>query len=209
MFVNKSLERSLETFGIEVRTGATNVVLKGDDIIGEWASEATAYRIDKRRAIALDLLNSPYIGKRNYADAAKDFTQKYGPLTIPFCPSASFRFSIDEWKATRRELHFAWKAASSAAKRSHTLNLPLDGDHFSLYKGQITFSTHKLITYMALEIGTIPAKSLRMCANFVFGCKSPFFFASDLREKYCSESCAREAKKRVKLKWWNENRKEN
>ena len=206
--MNNGLEHGLQNLGIEVRTGTRNVVLKDDYIIGEWASEATVYRIDKGRPIALDLLNHPHIGKCGYPDAALAFTQKFGPLTIPFGRAASFRFSIAEWKAVRRELHFAWKAASSAVKRGQPLNLPLDGDHFSLYKGQIRFRTQKLITYMALEIATIPAKNLRMCANFGYGCKSPFFFASDLREKYCSQSCAHEAKKRVKLKWWNENRRE-
>jgi hypothetical protein len=194
--------------GIEIRTGTRNVVRKDYYITGEWASEPTVYRIDKGRPIALDLLNAPHVGKRSYTDSALDFTQKFGPLTIPFGRTASFRFSIAEWKAARRELHFAWKAASSSVKRGQPLNLPLDGDHFSLYKGQITFRTHKLITYMALEIVTIPAKSLRMPANFEYGCKSPFFFASDLRERYCSQRCAHDAKKRVKLKWWNENRKE-
>jgi hypothetical protein len=187
--------------------GTRNVLLEGDHISGQWATAAVIYRIDKAHAIALDLLNTPHVGKRSYADAALDFTKKFGPLTIPFSRGASFRFSISEWKETRQNLHIAWKVASSAAKWNQPFYLPLDGDHFSFEKGRITFRTQKLITYAALEIASISAQRLRRCANFGYGCKSPFYFASDLRERYCSQMCANEAKKRAKLRWWNENRK--
>ena len=205
--VNNSLERRFEKIGIELQTGTRNVLLEGDDITGEWAPAAVVHRIDEPRAIALELLNATHVGKRSYANAALAFTEKFGPLTIPFGHDASFKFSISEWKAARQNLHIAWKVASSAAKLNQPFYLPLDGDHFSFDKGRITFCTQKLLTYAALEIASIPAARLRRCANFGHGCESPFFFASDLREKYCSQTCANEAKKRAKLKWWNDNRK--
>jgi hypothetical protein len=207
--VNSGLERTSHIIGIEVQTGTRNVALEGDYVTGAWDAEGTIYRIGKRRAISLDMLN-PFLGKNRLADAVVDFTNRFGPLTIPFCCAASFRFSISEWKMARRNLHWVWKAASSGLKRNRSFTLPVDksdGDHFRLDKGRITFRTQRLSTYMALEIATIPAERLRMCANFVSGCKSPFFFASDLREKYCSETCAHASKRRAKLEWWNENRR--
>jgi hypothetical protein len=205
--VNNGLERGFEKLRVEVQTGTQNVLLKGDYITGEWASEAVVHRIDETRAIALELLNVTHV-QRKYEDAALDFTKKFGPITILFGHGASFKFSISEWKSARQQLHIAWKAASSTARWNRSpLYLPIDGDHFIFEKAGITFRTQKLLTYAALEIASIPTARLRRCANFPHGCKSPFFFASDLRERYCSQRCANEAKKRAKLRWWNENRR--
>lgn len=206
--MKNGLERSLSNIAIEVQTGTRDVVLEGDYISGVWQTRGTIHRVGTGRAIALDVLN-PFLGKSSLADAILLFTKKFGPLTIPYRRSSSFRFSIREWKAARRVLHFAWKAASTGAKGNRDFTIPLDAqDCFNLENGQATFRTQKLITFAALEIASIPADRLKTCENRSFGCESPFFFASDLREKYCSEACAHESKKRKKLKWWNENRRE-
>jgi hypothetical protein len=207
--MNSGLERSSNNLRIEVQTGTRNVVLERDDITGEWDAESTIYRIGEGRPIALNVLN-PFLGNDRLANAVLDFTQRFGPLTIPFCRGASFRFSINEWKMARKYLHVVWKAAGSGSKRKWPVNLPVDesdGDHFSFENGRLSFRTQNLSTFMALEIATIPAERFKRCANFGYGCKSPYFFANDLRERYCSETCARESKKRAKLKWWNENRR--
>jgi hypothetical protein len=203
------LERSSNNLRIEVQTGTRDVVLEGDYITGAWDAEGRIYRIGEGRALVLDVLN-PFLGTNRLADAALDVTKKFGPLTIPFCRGESFGFSIDEWKMARKYLLGVWRAASSGLKRKWPFNLPIDkcdGDHFSFENGQLTFRTQNLSTFMALEIATIPVERFKRCANFGYSCRSPYFFASDLRERYCSETCAHESKKRAKLKWWNDNRK--
>ena len=205
------LEGILNNIRIEVQTGTREVVREGDYISGAWDARGKAYRTGEGRAIALDVLN-PFLDQVRISDAVLKFTERLGPLTIPFDSGASFRFSIREWIAARRGLQWVWKATSSGMKLSRNYDLPVkesDRDHFSFEKGnRITFRTHKLSTFIALEIATIPANMFRRCANFGYGCKSPFFIAGDRREKYCSESCAHEGRKRAKLKWWDENRKE-
>ena len=207
--MNSSLEGNSNNLSIEVQTGTRDVVLDRNCIVGSWDAKGTIYRIGAGRAIALNVLN-PFLSNDRLADAALDFTRRFGPLTVPFCGAASFRFSIDEWKMARKYLHGVWKAASSGSRRKWPFNLPVDksdGDHFSFDNGRLTFRTRSLSTFMALEVAAIPVENFRRCANFGYGCKSPYFFASDLRERYCSETCSHESKKRAKLKWWNENRR--
>jgi len=211
--VNNDLERVSKNLTIEVQTGTRHVMFEGKDYItGAWDANGTVHRMgEHRRAIALDVLN-PFLRGDRLADAALDFTKKFGPITIPFDREKPFRFSIHEWKIARKYLYGVWKAASSRLERKWPLNLPVDvrdGDHFSFANGRLTFRTQNLSTFMALEIATIPVEGFRRCANFGCGCKSPYFFASDLRERYCSETCANESKKRAKLKWWDDNRRKS
>ena len=206
--MNSGLERDLNNIGIEVQTGIKSAVQEGEYVAGTWNAEGEMYRIGEGRAIALDVLN-PFLRERSFANAVLEFTRKFGPLTIPFSRGESFRFSIREWKTARRALHFVWKAAASGRRSNRAVKIPCESnlDYFNRSQGRLTFRTQTLSTYAALEIASIPAELLRTCENQKFGCKSPFFFASDLRERYCSATCAHEAKKRIKLKWWNENRR--
>jgi hypothetical protein len=209
LFVDNDLERSSSNLRIEVQTGTRKVVLEGDYITGFWDAKGAIYRIGEGRAIALNVLN-PFLGSDRLEDAVLDFTKRFGPITIPFCSDASFSFSIGEWKRARQDLYVVWKGASSGLKRKWQFNLPVDksdGDHFSFENGRPAFRTQNLSKFMDLEIATVPAKGFKRCASFAYGCKSPYFFSSDLRERYCSETCAHESKKRAKLKWWDENRR--
>ena len=205
VLMNNSLERSLTNLVVEVRTGTRNVSLDGEHISGDWDNKGRSHRIGAGRPMALNVLN-PFLSRNDLVNAVLDFTQRYGPLTIPFSAATSFRFSVADWNMARKRICVLWKAASSGTKRRWPLSIPLDqsdGDHFSFEDGQLTFRTQSLHTYMALEIARIPMKGFRRCTNFSYGCKSPYFFSDDFREKYCSEACSHEAKKRAKLDWWN------
>jgi hypothetical protein len=208
--MNSGLERKLDIFTIEVQTGTRDVALDGENITGAWVDKGAIHRIGEQpREIALHVLN-PFLSGVRLTDAVLDFTKRYGPLTVPFRSAEPFRFSIKEWKMARHFLHVLWKAASNGLKRKWPISIPVDksdGDHFSFDDGRLTFRTQSLSTFMALEIARTPVEKFRQCANFGYGCKAPYFFANDLRERYCSEACARESKKRAKLDWWNNNRK--
>jgi hypothetical protein len=207
--VKSSLESISNNLRIEVQTGTKNVAFEGNYITGVWKTKGSIYRVGEGRAIALNVLN-PFLASDRLVDEVLDFTKKYGPLTVPFYGAESFKFSINEWQIARKYLLGIWRGASSGEKRKWPFNLPLDknnGDNFGFENGQLTFRTLSLSTFMALEISTVPVKRFRQCANFVYGCKSPYFFADDLRDRYCSEACAYESRKRTKLKWWNDHRK--
>jgi hypothetical protein len=207
LFVNSGLDSSSVNLAIEVQTGTRIAELKGVHITGEWDAKGTIRRFGEGRAIALDVLN-PFIDGTPLAQAILGFTRKFGPLTVPFCPGATFRFSVAEWKRARQFLHFVWKNASSGLKRS-PLTVPVDnakGDQFRFRDGLPTFRTQSLSTYMAFEIAAVPTDRFKRCANFGYGCRAPYFFASDLRERYCSETCFHESNKRKKREWWDENR---
>jgi hypothetical protein len=57
----------------------------------------------------------------------------------------------------------------------------------------------------------IHANSLRICRNVGFSprCPQRYFLGRRRDQRYCSEECARPAKKAAKLKWWHENRRTN
>lgn len=52
------------------------------------------------------------------------------------------------------------------------------------------------VLFRALE----KAKWMRLCRNR--DCRHPFFVATKRTDKYCSQECARPAKRAAKLRWW-------
>lgn len=208
--MDKRLDGELGNLAIAVETGTRNVVRDSDHVSGIWIDEPVIWpKEGSSRAIALEVLN-PFLGSTRLADAAVDFTRRFGPLTLPFRRGESFRFSIDEWKRARQHLSVVWRAARGGSKPKWPFTVSVDGnegDHFSFANGQILFRTRNLLTFMSLEIASVPAENFRTCANFGYGCKSPYFFSGDLRETHCSEACAVESRKRSKREWWNSNRK--
>lgn len=210
--MNKFLESTLGHFGVVVYTGTKNVEFDGEYVTGQWASQPTIIRFGLRpRAAAVELLNA-LSGRKNDSSqkAVLQFTRKYGPLNVPFIAGETFRFAIGDWKAQRNRLLISWKIVSTAGKQGRPVYIRVDGnngDHFCIEHGCLSFRTKRLMTYMELEVASVPAQRLRKCANFAYGCESPYFFADDLRNKYCSDACSIAGKNRAKLEWWNENRK--
>lgn len=208
LLMNNGLDGTWNNLRIEVRTGTKNVELDGDCVVGEWKDKAKILAAWSVRPVALKLMNASFADEAQLAKTALLFTREFGPLKLPFEPGAPFRLPIRDWQAQRRLFVFAWKIFSDQRKRKLPIDLPIgSGDHFSFASGQLSFHTGTLWTFMALEIGSVSGKRLRRCANFMYGCGSPYFIASDFREKYCSPVCADERRKQGKLRWWNENRK--
>lgn len=205
----------MKNFGIEVETGVSGAELVGDQITGTWLPTPRVIRAGSAWPIAVGLLNMARFGA-NYAELALKFTKKYGPLTVPCCPGSPFRFSIQEWKTGVGQLQQTWDRISTANRRALPINLVgYSGEYFSVTGEQITLRTRRLDTFATFEIARVPAPLLRVCANVrrletmqrSDFCRTPNFIASDKREKYCSEKCAQAAQRRVKLEWWNENRR--
>ena len=202
------LEQVSSNFAIEVETGAANVLLTGDYISGKWLSAPTVVRIGSPRPVTIELLNATEsVSVNRYPEMALKFTKKFGALTSPYCSGLSFSFSIAEWRNRQAALRATWAFASHAGRHAIPISIPVDkGEHFGFNAGRLSFHTQRLDTFISLEIASVPAPRLCVCANRLRGCKSPFFIADDLRERYCSETCAQEGKRLAKLRWWNKNR---
>jgi len=157
-----------------------------------------------------ELLDSlPGVGRGRLEKAALYFTRKYGPLEFPYRAGEPFRFSVRDWGVIVRQLQDMWAWISKCRRKGIPLSIG-DGPfstRLRFINGRITFVTDFLPAFVALEMASVPAPLLCVCTNRGKGCKSPYFIASDKREKYCSEDCAQAAQRRVKLEWWNKNRK--
>lgn len=202
-------------FGIEVETGVSNAELQGMNITGTWLSAPKVIRSGASRPIAVELLNSlrgfdpgPFPDPRRLPEAALKLTKKFGPLTIPYRAGLAFSFTVPGWWLAIHQLRNAWAAISHSSREKAAIDIPLDlGECFRFANGGLTFRTHRLDTFVVLEIASLLAPRLSFCANNRFDCRAPYFISSDKREKYCSESCARAGKRRANLDWWNKNRK--
>jgi hypothetical protein len=206
--MNNTLEAGSTNFGIAVECGAAEASLRGEFIEGTWISKPKTAYVGDPRPIAVELLNSTAVSVDRLPESALSFTRKFGALTSPFRPAEKFRFSVSDWFAKQSELQTVWTLVSRAKKNAAPVNVFTESkEYFSFRAGRLTFHTQSLDTFVSLEIASVAASRLCVCANRLEACKAPYFIAADLREKYCSEACASAANRAAKLKWWNENRK--
>ena len=215
--MNHLLVNGLTNSGIAVETGVSNAELQGDCIVGTWLATPKVIRAGRSRPIAIQLLNS-LIGVEldRRPEVALKFTKRFGPLALPYSAGSPFSFPMFDWVAHVARLTeiWAWVARSAREKAPADISL-ISGEYVRFTDGGFTLRTPRLGTFVALEIASVPALRLRVCANHRYGgalfdyhgCRTPYFIASDGREKYCSEDCARAAKRRANLDWWNKNRK--
>jgi hypothetical protein len=202
------LEQVSSNFGIEVETGAANVLLSGDIISGTWRSAPKVVRIGSPRPVAVELLNATEsVSVNRHPEVALKFTKKFGALTSPYRSGSSFHFSLAKWREKQVALRATWAFVLRAGRNDIPIKIPVEkGEYFSFNPGRrLSFRTQSLDTFISLEIAWAPR--LCICANRLNGCKTPFFIDDDLREKYCSETCAQAGMRLAKLRWWNKNRK--
>jgi hypothetical protein len=210
------LESGWAKFGIAVETGVSNVEIQSVDfqddyITGRWLATPKVIRTGASRPVAVELLNSlEGVGSDRLPEVALKFTKKYGPLEFPYRAGEPFRFLTHDWAVSVKQLQGIWAMVSNLSRKAAPLSIG-NGSNIGAYlrfaNGRITFITRFFPAFVVLEMASVPAPLLCVCANRGKGCKSPYFIASDKRERYCSEHCAQAAQRRVKLDWWNKNRK--
>jgi hypothetical protein len=211
--VKSYLDSISRRFGIAVESGTSSVSLKGSTVSGRWSKPPKVWTPrSASRSIAEELLNSTEaVSVQEIPETVAAFTRKYGPLTLPCCPGNEFDFTLSQWLGKRAELDAVWRLVSSARTRSGGAPVRAfvgNAEFFEFGVGGMTFHTSRLDTYISLEIAAVPNGRLRICPNRLDGCKCPYFIAVDLRNQYCSDRCASVAVRKTKLRWWNENRKE-
>jgi hypothetical protein len=207
-----TLDRGSTNFGIAVETGVSNVEIQSVDfqddcITGRWLATPKVIRAGASRPVAVELLNSlEGVGSDRLPEVALKFTKRYGPLEFPYRAGEPFRFLTHDWDVSVKQLQGIWAMVSNLSRKAAPLSVG-NGAYLRFANGRITFITRFLPAFVVCEMGSVPAPLLCVCANRGKGCKSPYFIASDKRERYCSESCAQASQRRVKLEWWNKNRK--
>lgn len=75
---------------------------------------------------------------------------------------------------------------------------------FSEPPGDLAITAHDAFLQV-LHRGAEIAKRMKLCRNRQ--CQYPFFLAGRRTEKYCTQECAKPAKRAAKLKWWNKHSK--
>src|ERR1700730_5773189 len=203
-----TISRRLE---IAVECGASEVSLKANVISGRWCSTPKVVTPTSPRSVVEDLLNSTEsVSVHAFGKVATDFTRRYGALALPYRPNEKFSFSLSDWIRDQKQMESVWHILSgqSHAPSARTRVFMSEGERFEITAGHLSFRTVYLQTYAYLAMAAVPKRRLCVCANRLAGCKTPFFIAKDLRSKYCSDICAAEGEKASKLRWWNDNRKE-
>jgi hypothetical protein len=203
--------------GIEVETGAAEVSLEGDLIVGKWRPTPKVVHTGARRPVTVKLLNATEaVPENRVPQAALKFTREFGALTSPYASGQPFRFSVADWVAMQKHLQRVWSLVASPSRKGAPVNIEVGkGEYFRFQPGRLTFRTQSLHMFVSLEIASVEAPRLSVCVNRMkwsvlprlYVCKTPYFIAGDLRQRYCSAECAQEAQRLFKLRWWNENRK--
>lgn len=195
-------------FTIVVECGASQVSLKGDLISGVWCKVPKLVRPDVKRSVAEDLLNGVEpLGSVPFDKAALSFTRNYGALMYPFRHGAAFEFKVSKWIDCQQGLRSIWQQWSREGREIIRIETN-PHEYFDIVAGELRFRTQSLDTYILLEMAAVPRARLRVCPNIGSGCKTPYFIAQDLRNRYCSPRCASKGVREAKLRWWNENSKE-
>lgn len=214
--MKRTLDIGSANFGIAIETGVSNAEIQSVDfqddyIVGRWADTPRVIRTGASRSVAVELLNSlEGIGLDRLPAVALKFTKKYGPLEFPYRAGEPFRFLTDDWAVSVKQLQGIWAMVSNLTRKAAPFSVGHGADlaaSLQFANGRITFITRFLPAFVVCEMGAVPASLLCICANHGKGCNAPYFIASDKRERYCSEDCAQAAQRRVKLEWWNQNRK--
>src|SRR5215469_11292234 len=204
--MNSFLDTYSRRLAIAVECGTSNALIRGDSISGKWSNQPRIWTPSRPLSIAEELLNSvDSVSVDEIPKRVLKFTKDYGPLILPFQSGKHFDFPLSEWLGKRAEFIGAWKILSAGVARDGPVQVGIDkGDRFEFTSRELRFCTARLAAYVSLELAAVPPGRLRICHNRLNGCKTPYFFATDLRNRYCSESCSKAAIREAKLRWWNE-----
>ena len=182
-------------------TGVAKVSRKGTTIVGRWKDVYPGtFRVRTQRVLPR------FANWSSEPDRVVRFTKVYGPLTVRARGRGrSFSFGLDDWQRAQREFKAMWdKEIGLRGRRyitGHSGEFETErGEEFSLWRGQWSYVTATLYRLLYLELLATPPERLRKCPRQ--DCKTPYFIARHLRERYCSRKCAAGAQRQSKLRWW-------
>jgi len=126
------------------------------------------------------------------------FTRKYGPLRDQPTASKAFVVPWFDWKLDQRRLQSLWQQ-----RRVFELSdAETHGGSLALGKRWLTYLAVNLFVFLYMDLVTCEAKRLRMCKRA--DCPTPYFIASHLKQRFCSDNCAEWGQREWKKQWWTE-----
>lgn len=196
------------------------VSVDGDHITGTW--EPAASKDEERMfkggfslrtgpqwlpqpgEIVRDFVNLRSEDIRNIAQ----FTQRYGPLEEAGSPGRQFRFSAARWREIQAELQRGWSAMAGPSVYWLETGLlaarwydrhPRDAQRVDYLERQMYWGTVLLRDYLHCDLWlSLPYERFKLCVWPDCRRRRYFIAYRDLRQKYCSETCAHEADKKTK-----------
>jgi hypothetical protein len=197
-----NLDTSVHAIRFSVLVSTSRAELEGSDhVVGERTGSRRL--VNRARSVTEEFLNCG-----SDAQSILSFTCKYGPLRDP--PGRErFQFDLANWRNEQKRLRGWWDMFALVSKDKSTISSraveTVPHECFRIDSAGLTFECASLSHYMVLEIAALPSERIRICQRE--GCRSRFF-ANDLREKYCSESCKAVERNKAKLRYWNEHKQE-
>jgi hypothetical protein len=185
---------SIRKFRFCTLAGVEDVRLAGSKrIFGRFQANLTEFYGPPKGRLIEDFLNWPSDPK-----SILRFTRKYGPLQDEPIGSAEFEVFWLPWRMDQRRLRSLWQKRrvfelSDAARA---------GGSLTLGKGWLTYRAVNLFVYLYMDLVTCEANRLRMCKRA--DCPNPYFVASHLKQRFCSEQCAAWGQREWKKQWWTE-----
>ncbi len=162
-------------------------------IVGRFKPTLDEFYGPPKRKLIEDFLNWP-----SDPQSVLRFTRKYGPLQNEPIAGREFEVFWLPWQLDQRRLRSLWQRRRifelSDAERT--------GGLLALGKGWLTYRAVNLFVFLYMDLVTCEAKRLRMCKRA--DCPTPYFIASHLKQRFCSDKCAEWGQREWKKKWWTE-----
>src|ERR1700687_4361497 len=172
--------KSRRDFRFCTLAGVEDAELVGTNkIAGRFKSNLEEFYGPPKRRLIEDFLNWP-----SDPQSVLRFTRKYGPLRDQPIAGAEFEVFWFPWKLEQRRLRSLWE-------QRRIFELPdaeRNGGSLALGKGWLTYRAVNLFVYLYMDLVTWKTKRLRMCKRA--DCPTPFFIASHLKQRFCSDKCA-------------------
>lgn len=173
--------------------------LADDKIIGYWDHVPRYFFIDKQPTLIEQFANWP-----DEPQKILQFTKRFGPLYLPATGDEQFEFSLSEWLAHQREFRARWEEYMRKPGPIRLIDyeeLEADlGERFTFVFSDLSYRVSTLFRMLVLDLYSRPRNRIRKCA--LAECQNPYFFATHLRQGYCSEPCVAIAQKEIKREWW-------
>ena len=162
-------------------------------IVGRFKATLEEFYGPPKRRLIEDFLNW-----RSDPASVLRFTRKYGPLRDEPTASKEFVVSWFDWTLDQRRLQSLWQQ-----RRVFELSdAETTGGSLALGKDWLTYRAVNLFVYLNMDLVTCENKRLRMCKRA--DCPTPYFIASHLKQRFCSDKCAEWGQREWKKQWWQE-----
>lgn len=180
----------------ELAPGSMEIVVTPKNPLPEYCGQDDLY-------LCAEFANWP-----SDANQVLRFTRQYGSLGPFREDNEQYVFSIADWRTSQQKLRRLWEVSVDAAERLGNRNRDFGIETFKVETGEdffwtrekLVYRTKSLFRFIWIEFHCIPLDRLRKCADK--DCKTPYFVAPHLGQRYCSDLCARSAQREAKKNWW-------